>query len=470
LFSKKTNVTYKTGLGDTQYTNLSGGQDELMGGINSANTGIGRVEADIGGVREDVGTIGNTVDTINTNTSGLGGRLDEGFTNLSGLMGTYNTGAMNRFNTVDAANTANANSMDAINTNTAGLQTGQNQGFASMGGRFDTVDQANTALQTTADQGFDATGKGQLELSNQMDTGFGDATTARDQSFADNRLLNDKGFSDIGAQAVENEAARAAGQTAVQGDISAMSGTADTYADAIMSKQGEMEGVQDNFVSSFDTYVDRYGEDTNLANQSRADAAMVATNRDSALREDIGGFAQAAATGQQQLGNQIQESQAATAQTLDGGFQSARQAASEEAASAAAAVNIQTRDMASMASDIETLDIGMRQDFHQLGNAFDDSGELITNQIEANGTTLERQIDDQGNLIINRFDSTGESMGQKMINIDKSIAAMKEIPSTGTNTSMGELSPSGSASQSGFASAGTRMSSPSNNLYANTAS
>ena len=53
-------------------------------------------------------------------------------------------------------------------------------------------------------------------------------------------------------------------------------------------------------------------------------------------------------------------------------------------------------------------------------------------------------------------------MGQKMINIDKSIAAMKEIPSTGTNTSMGELSPSGSASQGG--------SSPSNNLYANTAS
>ena len=331
-----------------------------------------------------------------------------------------------------------------------------------MGGRFDTVDAANTALQTTADQGFDATGKGQLELSNQMDTGFGDATTARDQSFADNRLLNDKGFSDIGAQAVENEAARVAGQTAVQGDISAMSGTADTYADAIMAKQGEMEGVQDNFVSSFDTYVDRYGEDTSLANQSRADAAMVATNRDSALREDIGGFAQAAATGQQQLGNQIQESQAATAQTLDGGFQSARQAASEEAATAAAAVNLQTRDMASMASDIETLDIGMRQDFHQLGNAFDDSGKLITNQIEANGTTLERQIDDQGNLIINRFDSTGASMGQKMINIDKSIAAMKEIPSTGTNTSMGELSPSGSASEGGFAS--------SNNLYANTSS
>ena len=115
-----------------------------------------------------------------------------------------------------------------------------------------------------------------------------------------------------------------------------------------------------------------------------------------------------------------------------------------------------------MASDIETLDIGLRQDFHQLGNAFDDSGELITNQIEANGTTLERQIDDQGNLLIDRFDASGQSMGRKMINIDKSIAAMKAIPSTGTNTSMGELSPAGSAAEGGFTS--------SDNLYASTSS
>lgn len=462
LWSKKTNVTNVTGLGDSQYTNLSSGQDELMGGINSTNTGISRVEGDVGKLSTDVGNLGTDIGTINTNTAGLGGRLDEGFTSLSGLMGTYNTGTMNRFNTVDAANEANAASMATLNTNTAGLQAGQNQGFADMGGRFDTVDQANTALQTSTDQGFTATGAGQVELSNQMDTGFGDATTARDQSFADNRLLNDKGFADVGAQAVENEAARAAGQAAVQGDISTMSGTADTYAATSLENQRANQAGQDTFKSSFDTYIDRYGEDTSLTQQARADAAQIATNRDALLREDIGGFAQAAATGQDQISNQISESQAATAQTLDGGFQDARQAASEEATTAAAAANIQTRNMASMASDIETLDIGLRQDFHQLGNAFDDSGELITNQIEANGTTLERQIDDQGNLLIDRFDASGQSMGRKMINIDKSIAAMKAIPSTGTNTSMGELSPAGSAAEGGFAS--------SDNLYASTSS
>ena len=54
LFSKKTNVTNITGLGDSQYTNLTGGQDELMGGINSTNTGISRVEGDVGKLSTDV--------------------------------------------------------------------------------------------------------------------------------------------------------------------------------------------------------------------------------------------------------------------------------------------------------------------------------------------------------------------------------------------------------------------------------
>jgi len=485
LFKKKNVTVTNTGLGDTQYSNLDTGQAEIMGGVNSNNTGINSLNTAVGGVNTAVGNLATDVGTINTNTAGLGGVLDEGFSNLSGLMGTYNTGMGARFDTINTNQAANAANMATANAGITGLQTGQDAGFAGLGTRFDTVDQANTGMRTAVDEGFQDVDTGQTELSNQMDGGFNTATAARDQASADNRLLNDAGFADIGQQAVDNEAARAAGQTAIQGDISTMSGTADTYAGSIMENQEGLESVQDTFKTSFDNYVDRYEEDDALADQSRADAATAAENYNTGLREDIGLYAQAASEGQNRLGNQIDQSEADVTTTLEGGFRDvnaanfaqsdaisnqvsgvqdkivsqvdtgfarAEKTTTEVATGISSDQMVQTRDLATLASDIETLDTGLRQDFHQLGNAFDDSGQLITNSIEANGTSLTREIDNTGNLILNRFNSQGQNMGQKMINIDKAILAMKSIPSQGTNTAMGELSPAGSAAEGGFAS------------------
>ena len=113
------------------------------------------------------------------------------------------------------------------------------------------------------------------------------------------------------------------------------------------------------------------------------------------------------------------------------------------------------RDLAKVASTQNDLDIGMRQNFHQLGNAFDDTGALIKSSIDAQGNTITRNMDQQGNLLLRSFDVTGRAIGDKVININRSLADLQNMQNVqGANASMGNLSPamSGQVPVSGFAS------------------
>ena len=113
------------------------------------------------------------------------------------------------------------------------------------------------------------------------------------------------------------------------------------------------------------------------------------------------------------------------------------------------------RDLAKVASTQNDLDMGMRQNFHQLGNAFDDTGALIKSSIDAQGNTITRNMDQQGNLLLRSFDVTGRAIGDKVININRSLADLQNMQNVqGANASMGNLSPamSGQVPVSGFAS------------------
>jgi len=461
-----TNVT-NTGLGDAQYTGLVDNQITIGDGIRSVKDTAENTNTQVGTINTNTANTANTVDTINTNTAGLGDALEGGFSLLGDNMTTYNTALGQRFDTVDAANTANAANLGTANTGITGLQAGQDAGFGSLGTRFDTVDAANTGLQTSVDQGFSDVDTGQTNLSNQMTTGFDASDAGMTAGFDQARIDNDAGFAGIGETQTANEALRAAGQAAVQGDISAMSGTADTYADAIMGKQGEMEGVQDNFVSSFDNYVDRYTDDTRLAGEARTDLASAADTYDRNIRADMGRIANAQTAGQDALGNQITSAEDSLSQNLSSGFSDASSAMNTGFADQTIQNRIdmdatqveqikQAKNIAGVAASMETLDMNTRQEFHQLSTAFDDSGELIQSSIDANGNTLQRQIDASGNMIIDKFDVSGQAMGRKMFNIDRSIAALKEVPSQGGNAVMGNLTPAMSAAtlNSGFMAGG----------------
>ena len=458
------------GLAGEQYTGITANQDILNKNLGTVGSTVNDTNTQVGTINTNTANTANTVDTINTNTAGLSDQitgLEGGFTNITDNMRLYNEGMNTRFNTVDSANSMNQGKLEDIQLGTTGLQSTQDAGFAGTDVRFNTVDANNLGIQTAVDQGFRAVDTGQTGLSNQMTTGFdttqGDIGTGFDQA----RIDNDAGFAGIGETQTANEVLRAAGQGAIQGDIATMSGTADTYADSIMSKQGTMEGVQDNFVSSFDNYVDKYTEDTTLAGQARVDAATAANTYDKNIRADMGRIANAQTAGQDALGNQLTSAESTLGENLSSGFTDARSNVNSGFADATAQSNVivdatrtedikKARSLAKVASGMEALDLNTRQEFHQLGNAFDDEGALIQNSIDANGNTLQRSIDDKGNMIIDKFNVNGEAMGQKMFNIDLSIAALKEIPSQGSNAAMGNLTPALASSQlnSGFMAGG----------------
>ena len=114
----------------------------------------------------------------------------------------------------------------------------------------------------------------------------------------------------------------------------------------------------------------------------------------------------------------------------------------------------QTRDLANVASGMSDLDINMRQDFNQIGKAFDNSGQLIQNSIEENGNTISRAVDKNGMLLLRRFDVTGNSLGDKVINLSRAYTNLNSISMPGSNSSMGNLTAArtGEVANSGFMS------------------
>jgi len=113
----------------------------------------------------------------------------------------------------------------------------------------------------------------------------------------------------------------------------------------------------------------------------------------------------------------------------------------------AGVMDTQVRDIADVASQMTDLDMGMRQEFYQLGGAFDDNGELIKETVDENGNAVQRSIDVNGNLMLRAFDQTGNAIGQNVININKALGDLASIEAMpGASVSMGNLSPAMQAS------------------------
>ena len=183
----------------------------------------------------------------------------------------------------------------------------------------------------------------------------------------------------------------------------------------------------------------------------------------------MGKFAQAATTQVDNVAQGVDSRLKTLGDTVEGGFVAAQgdaQAAAQKAASLEsqfaqglagldAGQITQTRDLAKIASSQTDLDMGMRQEFNQLGNAFDDNGKLIENTIDDQGNTIARAMDEQGNLILNSFDSSGQGLGSKTVNIRTVLQNLNNLQSRpGANAAMGNLTPASSSAvpNSGFAS------------------
>jgi len=422
------------GLSDSQYNTLLGrigdvgrfqddGNDSIGGGGIDSGVGLPRpavMPVDPTGLYAEADAIGKNLDTgfagvstgiegINTGIAGVNTGVNTGFADLTTALDAFSANQDAGFNTVNTNMGTNA---AAINTGLTGLQTGQDAGFTDVGNRFDTVDQANVNMQTAVDQGFQDQAQGFTDVNANMSAGFDSNAAAVNTGFSDAATAMSQGFGDVSGQLTDTQSNVLQGQQGLGSQLDTMSGTADAYATQSLQNQEALQSGQDGFVSSFDTYVDRYSDDTRLAQDTRTDMQTANANANQALRNDMSKTAYTEEVKANELARNVQALKIGQAKTA-----------------AAAAVNN------------SNLDKNMRQNFSNLTNSFDANGELIPTSTDRSGNRIVRSMDGQGNITLNSFNSLGQPIGSQNLNLARSLDVLSQVSNNSQSNAGGNASP-----------------------------
>jgi len=401
---KKSTTVVDGAMSEQQYKTLSDNQKNIAGSIDQghedARNRFNTLDTSIGGLRTDLGNVGNNV----------------------------SSGFMSLENMVEAQNQANqmglSNLGQTINQSTGQIQSGMQTGFANVdrsldrgfgnmddnfedvNQRFDRVDDAQSEAQSAIDTGFQAQNNAFNDLGTQMRDGFTDVNETAGQGFAavgqslsdlDNNTQNR-------LDTVQNNVLT--GQALLDQGIGQVRDRQDVYYDDLAQRQQSIEQGQDQFLTNFDDYVQRYSEDTALANQSRSDLAL----------------------GLEQGVNRIRDQVARTQQANDQ-FTAKQQGFMEQQFDSL--INelgpetiVRNRDLAAMAAGNTNLDPGLRQNFAMIAQSFDNNGNVIMSSIDASGNSVARNIDNAGNLNIRVYDPRGQIANERSINLLQAYAAL----------------------------------------------
>lgn len=443
-FQKTTTVT-QTGLGDDQYKALSGNQTNMASQVEEGFTGAGTKLDNISG---EVSGIGGKIDTA---AEGIKTNANTGFTDLTTLLSGYGDTLTQGQTTAASGREKYYNDMlAALENNTGGLQSSLDAGFTSAAGRFDDLDQTTSNIDTNVTQGFEDAQGDRNQMKTDIGTAFTDQNTALGTSF--NTLGSELGtaFGETNTNISNAQTALQEGQQGLGSDLSTLSGNLDAYGTTMIGNQDTMLDNQQGYQTAFDEYVNRYGEDAELASQSRADIQTAQANATDRLREDIGSYAQATATGQSNLGKRLGDLGDATGAgfevlsgAVEGGFSSA------SAADQVARDNLSTR-IGNVKTLLETtgenLDAATTAQYSALADSFDANGELITNAIDAQGNTISRSMDDAGKIIETKFDGAGNEISKVQMDVETMLSNAE----TYQNSLAGQLSGLGDAIGTGF--------------------
>ena len=414
LSSKKTYNTYQTGLGDTQFDTLKSNQTDIAGiaDVGFANVGTG------------ITNLGTKIDGVNTNTN-------SGFVDLTALLKGYNDEANSNRTTAALDRSTNyGNIIQALENNSKGLasqasvdaaQAALNTGFADTGARFDGLDTSIGSVQDTADNIITDVGT----VQSAVDTGFADAGARFDT--LDTGQTNAAGQATanadaLGTQLTNTQAEVLGGQGTIEDNLATMSDTADIYAGQSLANQGDLQSSQDDFKSSFDSYVDRYGQDTTIANSARSDLASAQANQTDRLRSDIGDFAQASAVNQGNISRNI----GTLGTGIDAGFETIGSAVGTGFANSSMEDQITQENFNTRLGNVreliqstaDSLGVETTDQYNKLVNAFDENGNLIANSIDAQGNTISRALDDQGNVIERKLDINGNEISAVSMDVE----------------------------------------------------
>jgi len=413
LSSSKTYNTY-TGLGDTQFDTLKGNQSEIAGiadaGFATVGTGITN--------------LGTKIDGVNTNTN-------SGFVDLTALLKGYNDEAnLNRTTAALDRSTNYGNIIEALKNNTGGLatqasldsaQTALDTGFADTDARFDGLDSSIGSVQNTADNIITDVGT----VQSAVDTGFSGAGARFDTLDAGQTNAAGQATANadaLGTQLTNTQAEVLGGQGTIDDNLATMSNTADIYAGQSLANQDALQSGQDDFKSSFDSYVDRYGQDTTLANSARSDLASAQANQTDRLRSDIGDFAQASAVNQGNISRNI----GTLGTGIDAGFETLGSAVGTGFATSSMEDQITQENFNTRLGNVreliqstaDSLGVETADQYNKLVNAFDENGNLIANSIDAQGNTISRALDDQGNVIERKLDINGNEISAVSMDVE----------------------------------------------------
>ena len=415
MCGRTTNVT-NTGLGDDQFTTLTGNQSNIGNSVDGlageASEGFATINTGLTGVQSGL-------DSTNTN-------MTSGFTNLQDTLAAGATLANTNFGaTQDLLNRNNANTQ-TNSTGISSLSDNVNTGFSTMGGRFDNVDQNTANVQTTVDQVSTDQAQGFSDVNSNLSSGFDAASADNSASFAAAGEALNEGFTTAGDERFLAAKGSLEGQRALGEGLTTLGSNMNAYEGESLTNQAAMQSTQDNFQSNFDDYVSRYSDDTTLANQTRADLQTAQSNSADRIREDVGNFAQDSSTGNANISSKLSSvaNNASNAidtlgSTVEGGFseQSTEQQISQQ--------NL-VNNMSDVRSLLQTtgsdLDASTRSQYERLSNSFDDNGNLIRDAVDAQGNTLARSLDEQGSVIETSFNAAGQQVGQVSMNVDQMLS------------------------------------------------
>jgi hypothetical protein len=416
--SDTTNVT-NTGLGDDQYQVLADNQV----GISDQITGTSAEAAN----RYD--QFDTRFGTLDSSLAGLSTDMLDQFQNSNAAMNTNFTNMGGRFDSLDTSVGANNQAIGGVQSSIEGVGTDVTAGFADTQNRFDTVDQANQNIQDNVATGFTDQAQAFSDVQGAMVANTSDIRGDLTENFAETNTALSQAQSDIEGGIQDTQSNVLQGQRGLATDLSDLSTTNDTYFGTLATGQENLQAGQDNFQTSFDTYVDRYSDDTTLANQTRSDLQQAQATGFDATRQSIGVMGNAVSEGQQQLVNTFMN----------------------ESGQIDTALINQARDLADVASTRTDVDMGLRQNFQQISTAFNGQGQLIPNSVDGNGNTILRQMDDNGNLMLRAMDPRGRGVGSKVINLNDSVRQLRGLTlQSGGNGQMGQLSPASSGFTSPF--------------------
>lgn len=443
-----TNVT-NTGLGDEQFQTLTGNQANIGTSIDTARTeATGRFD-----------TVDGTLSNIRGDISGVGTNLNSGFSSLRDMVGQGMEANQQGFTGVtNNINQATGQIQTGMQTGFDGVNQNLTTGFGTMDERFNRVDNAQQTAQTAIDTGFQDTTNNFSDLNTRLTDDFTAAQQTMDTGFAD----VGEGLNDLDTNTQNRldtvQGNVLTGQALLDRGITGMSNAQDIYYGDLSGRQMEIQQGQDGFQSNFDDYVQRYSEDTTLANQTRADIQQGMENSTRRIRDDLGTVAQSVATGRNELGNQLDAFSDGTQNRFNdleadvtGGFAQAQSNIQNTESTLLGQMDrqsvVQARDAARIAAGQENMSAEMRSDFNQLGSAFDDTGNLISSSIDAQGNTLTRQIDNNGNMLLRSFDVTGRAIDGRVININRALNTLQQSQPNTTLAPVGM----GAVQNSGFA-------------------